>query len=165
MKLVKRWALITLLVLASIYLALPSPSFPPPPSGSYISQEPADTESIYRQAFYTNLSRSEIMNYYKSHFRTPFQFDLNHPPEDATTLIRDQTRSSYLEELIHPWKEVLYVNGYVPTKPEDVIVRNGIVFSAKVTVHYVPSTLVARLTVLSMTALASYFLLKEYLYA
>lgn len=162
MKIILRLVFIGILVLIGIYLVLPSPSAPPPPPGSLISLEPADTESIYRQAYYTNLSRSEIMSYYQRQFYSYLQFDLNHPPEDAASLIRDQTRSNYLEELVHPWKESLYINGYVPTKPEDQIVRDGIPYSAKITTHIVPSTRITRLTILFLAACLSYILIREY---
>jgi hypothetical protein len=155
MKILLKLVFVGLLAAGAVYLVLPSPSFPPPPPGSLVSNEPADTETIYRQAYYSNLSRSEVMKYYTKVFRSPLQFTLNHPPEDAGTLIRDQTRSSYLEEIVHPGKEVLYVNGYTPTKPEDKIVRNGLVYSSKIVIHLIPSTIVTRLTVLLLTAVVT----------
>lgn len=162
MKAILRLLGLVVLIVVGAYLLSPSPKVPVPPPGSLISIEPADTESVYRQAYYTNLSRSEIMHYYKQQWNSKFQFDLNHPPEDAATLIRDQTRSNYLEELVHPWKEVLYVNGYTPTKPEDMIVREGKIYAAKITVHYIPSAPVTRLTVLALATLVSYLLIREY---
>lgn len=149
-----------LLLFAVYYLLAPLPGFPPPSSGSFISSEPADTESIYRQAYYTNLSRSEIMAYYKSRF--PGFVRLNHPPEDAYSLIRDQTRSSWLEELVHPWKDSIYINGFYPTKATDQINIGGVHYVAKITVRYIPSHPVTRLTVLALVMIGLYFLAKEY---
>ncbi len=162
MKIILRLFFAGVIAASAVYLVLPSPGFPPPPAGSLVSNEPADTETIYRQAYYSNLSRSEVMKYYADIFRSPFQFVLNHPPEDAGTLIRDQTRSSFLEEIVHPGKEVLYVNGYTPTKPEDKIVRNGQTYTSKIVIHLVPSTIATRLTVLLLTAIAIFLLWKEY---
>jgi hypothetical protein len=162
MKILLKLVFVGLFAAGAVYLVLPSPGFPPPPPGSLVSNEPADTETIYRQAYYSNLSRSEVMKYYTTVFRSPLQFTLNHPPEDAGTLIRDQTRSSYLEEIVHPGKEVLYVNGYTPTKPEDKIVRNGLVYSSKIVIHLIPSTIITRLTVLLLTAVVTVLLWREY---
>ncbi len=153
---------IVVLAFIGIYLILPSPTFPNPPPGSLISVEPADTESTYRQAFYTNLSRAEIIQYYKQAFRTPLQLRLNHPPEDAATFIRDQTRSSFLEELVHPGKEVLFINGFVPKEVADTIVRDNKVYQSKITVRYVPSSVPTRLTVLLMLTISLYLLFREY---
>ncbi len=152
MKRILKLVFIGLLVITGIYLFLPGPAFPEPPPGSLISSEPADIESVYRKAYYTNLSRSEIMKYYKNEFNAPLQFGLNHPPEDATEIIRDQTRSNYLEELVHPWKESLFVNGFTPDKPQDIMVRDNKIYASKITIRFVPSTPAQRLTVLFMVA-------------
>lgn len=39
---------------------------------------------------------------------------LNHPPEYSWTVIKKHTDSTYLEELIYPLKNSLYVNGFEP---------------------------------------------------
>lgn len=143
------------------YLLLPSPAFPPPPPGSLQSQEPADTESIYRRAYFTNLSRQEIMDFYEKQFFGPIQYRLNYPPEEAYTHIRDQTQSSFLEEIIHPLRESLFVNGFVPTKPTEQINRNGVHYLNRVTVRYVPSHPVTRLTVLLLITIAISWLIKR----
>ena len=153
--------LIGLLVLIGTYLALPAPTFPEPPPGSLVSVEPADTESIFRKAFYTNLSRAEIMTYYRKEFYSPLLLVLNLPPEDAAIFIRDQTRSSYLEEIVHPGKQSLFINGFVPDKIQDTIIRDNELYKSKITVRYVPSTLVTRFTVLLMIAVSTYLLVKE----
>ncbi len=156
-----------LLSAAIFYLVLPSPAFPPPPPGSFQSDEPADTESPYRRAYYTNLTRPEIMAYYDRSFRSiiPIQYRLNLPPEDAYSVIRDQTRSSFLEEIIHPWRESLYVNAFVPVKPTEQININKVHYLNKVTVHYIPSHPATRLTVLLLAGISLYWLVKEYTHA
>ncbi|MBI2008291.1 hypothetical protein HYS82_01410 [Candidatus Amesbacteria bacterium] len=146
---------------ATLYLVWPTPGFPLIPSGSFISTEPADTESSYRRAFYTNLSRAEIVNYYKDQWHWPF-IRLNHPPEFSFGFIRDQTRSSWLEELVHPWKDSLYINGFYPITPQEQFNYNGQHYIGKITLHYFPSFPVTRLTVLSLTTLCIYWLAREY---
>lgn len=152
-----------LLLFTIYYLLLPSPSFPPPPAGSLRSNEPGDMESIYRRAYFTNYSRGEILKYYQHVFRIPFfQILLNYPPEEAFTLVRDQTKSSWLQEIVHPWRESIFINGFYPTKPTEQININGVHYINKITVRYIPSHPVTRLTVLSLSALAIYWLYKEY---
>lgn len=146
---------------AAWYLLLPSPSFPDAPPNSLQSNEPADTESIYRRAYFTNLSRDELISFYKKQFGN-WSIEQVLPPEDAQTLIRDQTRSSYLEELVHPARESLYVNAFVPTLPTDEINISGQHYLNKVTIRYVPSDTIARLTGLLLAAMVIYFLAYEY---
>jgi len=151
------------ILLLAAYLALPSAEFPAPPPNSLLSQEPADTESVYRRAYYTNYSREEIMNHYKSVFNIAMlQIRLNYPPEEAYTLIRDQTRSSWLEELVHPGRESLFVNGFYPTKPTEQININGVHYINKITVHLFPSRFPSRFTVLGLLIVSFYWLKKEY---
>lgn len=151
--------------LCTIYLLFPNPNFPLPPANVLRSLEPGDTESIYRRAYYTNYTRAEIMSHYSAQFQQKsglIQFRLNHPPEEAYALIRDQTRSNYLEQLVHPLRASLYINGYEPTKPSDQINRNSVHYANKITVRLVPSGPLTRLTVFSLIAISVYILTKEY---
>jgi len=148
-------------LLAIYYLLLPVPSVPPPPPDSLTSQEPADTESIYRSAYYTDFSRAEVINYYTK-ASGPFYLNQILPPENAGSVIRDQTRSSWLEELVIPLKAALYINGYYPTKPTDQINLNGKHWQGKITIRRVPSHPITRLTVLTFAVLAAWLLAREY---
>ncbi len=160
MKLLAKLILIVLILSAAIYLILPSPKFPAVPPGGLRSMEPADTESVYRQGYFTNLTRAQIMDFYTREFYVLGQFRLNHPPEEAYSLVRDQTQSSFLEELVHAGREALYINGYVPTKPGEQINRNGVHYVNKITVRYVPSSTVTRLAVLGMAIVSCYLIYK-----
>lgn len=144
----------------SIYSFIPTSEPPAPPASSLISDEPSDTESIYRTAYYTTLSREEVMSYYKNNFKSVLH--VNHPPEDGYILIRDQTRSSWLEELSSPLKDTLYINGYYPTKPTEQINRNGVHYAAKITIKYVPSNTITRVTVSALISILFYFLVYAY---
>lgn len=157
-----KFAVIVIICIVGAYLLLPPPRFPSPPSGSLESTEPADTESIYRKAYYTDLSREEIIAHYSRQFAHPLQFRLNLPPEDAYSVIRDQTRSSFLEEIVLPWKASLYINGFTPTLPSDQIERNGKIYATKITVRMIPSHPAARVTVLGMTGVCLYLLHKKH---
>lgn len=136
-----------------IYLSLPNFGFPNPPPGSLQSGEPADTETPLRRAYFTDFTRSEVLSWYKNQMQRSSLFGLplptyllNYPPEDAQTIIRDQTRSTFLEEIVHPMRESVYVNGFEPTSPKDAVVINGINFRQKIIVKIVPSSVWVRLS-------------------
>jgi hypothetical protein len=133
---------------AATYLLSPLPSLPDLPQ-SLKSDEPGDTTQIpHLSAYYTNLSRQEVMKFYRQHYLAPLVINLNHPPEKAKSVIRDTIRSYYFEELIIPFKESLYVNGFdwekdVFTKPEKRI-KNKIIyqdreFQSKITIRRFPT--------------------------
>jgi hypothetical protein len=163
MKLVLKLLLAIVFLGVTAYLLVPAPPFPDPPPNSLRSNEPGDMESIYRRAYYTDYSRSEILSYYSRAFKiSGIQYLLNYPPEDAYTLIRDQTRSSWLQEVVHPLRESIYINGFYPTKPTEQIYIGGIHYLNKITVHYIPSNPVTRLTVWLLISICCYWLYKEY---
>lgn len=104
------------------YLALPNFSFPNPPSDSIQSQEPADLETPLRRAYFSNYSRQEVLDWYGKQFDHSNFFGIklptflfNYPPENAQTLIRDQTSSTFLQEFTHPFRESIYINGFQPS--------------------------------------------------
>lgn len=134
-----------------LYLALPGQDFPPQPPDSVQSKEPADTENQLRRAYFTNFSRQEVLSWYESEFNhTLFKglhlptYLLNYPPEEAGTIIRDQTRSSYLQEVVHPLRESIYINGFDPKDAKDAININGTSWREKITVRFVPSNIFLR---------------------
>lgn len=101
---------------------LPSPAEPSPLLDSRKSTEPGDTGQIPGLfAYYTNLSRVEVTNFYFNHYSRSkllgiplLTIRLNHPPEYAWEVIIDTIHSSYLEEFVHPLRESLFINGYEP---------------------------------------------------
>lgn len=127
------------------YLLLPNPEFPVPPPNSLQSNEPADTESPLRRAYFTDYSREETMKWYKNQMEWGFR--LNYPPEDAATIIRDQTRSTFLEEIVHPFRESLYINGFEPKNDKDAVIIEGRLFRQKIIVKQVSSTVPVRVFV------------------
>lgn len=133
------------------YLLAPGPQFPQQIPGSLKSDEPADVESPLRQGFYTDWDRAQIMDYFKEQFSKSSWLGLsllterlNYPPEEAQTIIRDQTRSRYLEEFAHPLRESLFVNGFFAQKDTEVMIVNGHRYKTKVTVRMIPSDLWVR---------------------
>lgn len=148
-------------ILLLAYLAMPSPDFPEQLPGSYQSGEPADVETPLRRGYYTDMTRSEVMNWYNRQFK--WGPNLNYPPEEAQTIIRDQTKSTFLEEIVHPFRESIYVNGFEPDKPEYTqIAANGRQYRQKVIVRYVPSSRALRLLVGVLSLSLTYLLYKQY---
>lgn len=145
-----------------VYLLMPSPKFPSPPPDSLQSQEPADTETLLRRAYFTNYTRAQVLVWYEKQFG--WGYWLNYPPEDAQTIIRDQTRSTFLEEIVHPFRESLFVNGFEPSSDntKDAINIAGKHWRQKIIVRSVPSSPVARVIVLVLTLALGAALVREY---
>ncbi len=139
-----------------IYTLAPNPKFPNPPPGALQSKEPGDSEDLsVRRAYFTNFTREEVMKHYQNEFKG---YRLNYPPEEAATIIRDQTRSTFLEEIVHPFRESFYVNGFEPKNAKDAIEIAGLPWRQKITVKYVPSNLIFRSFVMILTGLATFLL-------
>ncbi len=141
-------------VLFLTYLSVPNSSFPEKTIESLQSDEPADTEDLNRRSYFTNMNRAEIMSFYLDQMNnksflgiTMPTYRLNYPPEEAQKIIRDQTRSTFLEEIVHPFRESVFVNGFEPTNSKDEIFINEKVWRQKITVKQVESNLYFRLIV------------------
>lgn len=160
--------LITFSVVFMFYLLLPTPGLPPAPSDSVRSPQPADNAFPLRPAYFTNLDRQQIINYYDSSFsRSPlldiylFTYRLNYPPEESSLLVRPHIQSSYLEEIVHPFRESIFINGFYPTRPQDEIWHDGKHFKGKVTIKYIPSPLLPRVTLGILTLAILFMVVRE----
>jgi len=133
------------------YLYLPLIEYPDPIDLSYQSSEPADIESPNRKGYYVDSNRNQIITHYRKEFYNPalgfYPFRLNYPPEESKYLIRDQTMSTFLEELVYPMRESIYINGFEPRKDTEKIIISGKEWKAKVIVRYVGSEVFARILV------------------
>lgn len=151
-----------LLALYFRYMTIASYPFPAPPPDSIQSFEPADVESPLRRAYFTQYTRDQVIAHYASQVKyLPF-LTLNYPPEEANTIIRDQTRSWYLQELTHPLRDSLYINGFIPQKAQDNIVIDGKKYAEKITIKYVPTSLAMRLAASFAILIVIYFLIVEW---
>ncbi len=144
-----------------VYVLFPNPKFPDPPPGALQSKEPGDSENLsVRRAYFTNLTREEVMKYYQNEFKG---YRLNYPPEEAATIIRDQTRSTFLEEIVHPFRESFYINGFEPKNAKDAIEIEGLPWRQKITVKYIQSNVLLRSFVVVLAGAVSLFLLEVWL--
>lgn len=128
-----------------IYLAWPPPKFPTTLWDFVSSTEPADKETPMRRGYYTNLTRQQLMSHYTKEFGWGER--LNYPPEEAQTLIRDQTRATFLEEIVHPMRESIYVAGNELGSGMGTFEADGKKFKQKVIVKYVESNVYVRVLI------------------
>jgi hypothetical protein len=141
-------------IFAVLYLISPTPNLPDLPN-SIKSDLPGDTIQISNvSAYYTNMTRTEVMNFYKAYYSGPFRINLNHPPEKAKEIIVNTIQSYYFEEFVLPFKESLYINGFewendVFTKPENrsknKLIYQDKEYKAKITIRRFPTTIPKRL--------------------
>jgi len=152
------------------YLSRPTPPLPNLDQGIR-SDEPGDTwQHPDQAAYYTpRNNRQEILGELQKKFGSAaldvLTYRLNYRPEETGQLVRDQLRSYYLEEIVHPLRESLFVNVWEPTKSPFVIPKDQasqrmyflkIYYPVKVTLRPVYSSLWARLFVWSLIFPASY---------
>lgn len=155
--------------LGLIYLLWPGPGsigdIPPIPN-SLKSDEPGDTTQNQNIAAYFSLQKRDVItNFYydQFHYLNVFGFKIppikfNHPVENAQVSVRDQVRSTYLEEYAYPFRDSLFVNGYDKevwnklnhiqndTKNETIEI-NGEMYSSKTTVRYYHSSIITRIII------------------
>lgn len=141
-------------LLAVAYLYLPLPNIPQL-ANSVRSTLPGDTTQLVNvSGYFTNLSRTEVITFYKANLNGPMRLQLNHPPEKSKEVITDTIQSYYLEEFVFPFKGSVFINGYdwqndVFTKPEkriaNKLIYNGVEYQSKITVKTYPTTLPQRL--------------------
>ncbi len=106
--------IIILLNLLALYyfFFIPIPTLQPLYS-SLKSNLPGDTVQVKNvTAYFTNLSRNQVISIYQNTFKHPLSVKLNHPPEKAREIFTDTIQSYYLEEIVIPYKMSLFINGF-----------------------------------------------------
>ena len=156
--------LIIIFNLASLpYLFSPVKPLPDLPNSAK-SNLPGDTIQIPNvSAYFTNLSRTEVMNFYKANYGGLLRININHPPEKSKEIFVDTMQSYYLEEFILPFKESLYVNGFewendVFTRP-DKRIKNKLIYEdkeykSKITIRTFPVSIPKRLASFYLTQIS-----------
>lgn len=154
-----RWPAILVGAVGLIYVLLPGPVFRPLPD-SLLSDEPGDTVEISGVwAYYTDVPRAQVVDWYRRDFsKSSFLglplpvIVLNHPPEYGREAIRATTETTFLYELVHPFRDSLYINGWDPAEdpqyqgadPTQVIEINGTFYERKVILRYRSTSWLAR---------------------
>jgi len=159
-------------------LCLPAPNDFPALPGSVKSIEPGDTIQIANvSAYYTDMPRKDVLDFYFNYFsRSPFlnipliTYKLNHPPERIREILRDTQQSTFVEELVHPLRESVFVNGFEwnndpftnpKARIKNILIVNGKTYQFKVTLYYQESNMFIRLFVYYLILSLSYILFKE----
>ncbi len=129
--------------------------------------------SPHTTSYFSNDFREEIVTFYRKSYqqgsKLPFPpLKLNYPPELAFSLIKDQTKSTYLEEFVYPLRDSIYINGFEPflkngqkryegAKIFEVL---GEIYLTKTTVRFYPSPIWIRIIVWFGIVISCYFLWK-----
>lgn len=165
----------TIFLVGNFYLLLPPPAELPPLPESLRSDEPGDTVQIKGvSAYYTDLSRKEVVDFYSqtfsksSFFNIPLiSYRINHPPEKIREVLRTTQFSTYVEEVVHPLRGSLFINGYEwnndPfTLPEqrnkNIIIVNGKTYRFKITLYLQYSSAWPRVLIWSGINIAMYLI-------
>ena len=159
-------------IIGCIYLILPSP-ISPELDNSVRSDEPGDTwQNPDQKGFYTNLVRKDVLTDLQDKFSiniAGFQipsFRLNYRTEEVADYVRKQVPSYYLEEIIYPLRESLFVSGWEPKNSpqlayldkDDIklVDYKGTPFFSKVITKPVYSSIWSRLLVWTLIIPATY---------
>ena len=70
-----------------------------------------------------------------------------------------------MEEIVHPLRESIYINGFEPKTEEYAQYYKGTRYNQKIIVKYVPSSVWIRIIVLLASSISGYFLVLEYINA
>lgn len=172
MKLLFKIAVLFIYVLGVIYLVPPSPATPELIPSTRSTEEGDTIQNPDQKGFYTNLNRKEAISQMQSKYQLTIfgwkipSYRLNYRPEEAFGMVRDQLKSSYLEEIVYPFKNSLFVNGWEPENapvfantPKDKIPKlffEDVAYFSKVTIKPNNSPLWARLLVWTLIFPATY---------
>lgn len=176
---IKKIILILVLLLGTTYLVLPSPNNFPQLPNSVKSVEPGDTVQIANvSAYYTDMPRKEVVDYYTDYFsRSPFlnipliTYKLNHPPERIREVLRETQQSTYVEEVVHPLRESVFINGFewdndpfvLPSRRiKNILIVKGKIYQFKVTLFYQEGKVWQRLLVFYLIILTVLLLAKSF---
>lgn len=175
--------LIAVYALVVVYLLLPAPKIGGLPN-SFGSIEPGDTVEIPGvSAYYTNILRYDVIDYYRQQVKkSPFlnfplpHILLNHPIQYGrlSGYLSDQTKSTYIQEFVHPFRGSLIINGFTakdsyalkaiqtPAALDHFFINNK-PWESKVTIKYVDSNPVSRVLIFSLAFFGLIFLYKLFL--
>lgn len=163
-------------VILLVYMLWPGPSkisdFKPLPSSVKSTLE-GDTIQIPNvAAYFSDNYRDFIVPFYLNNYQNlslPFlPLRLNHSPEFAWNVIKRHTDSTYLEELVYPLRDSLYINGFEPFYEDGTpkfwgsakLNEGANLWYTKTTLRYYPSHAVTRILVWSGIIFSVYLLLK-----
>ena len=145
-----------------VYLLLPGASsiddFPPPPDSQKSTLAGDTWQEPTLKAYYSDNFRDFVVPFYKNSYEGKSiiffpAMKLNYPPEFAFTAIKDQTKSTYLEEVTYPFRDSLFINGFEPFLSDGTprydgatkMGNDGQQYLTKVVIRYYPSSISSRI--------------------
>lgn len=145
-----------------VYMLMPGPKsisdFPSLPNSIKSTLEGDTIQVPNISAYFSDNFRGSVIPFYINAYqnKTLFPFSplrLNYPPEDAYKAIKDQTKSTFLEELTYPLRDSLFINGLEPVDEEGLPRYLGggkfevddKLLSTKITLRYYPSSISVRI--------------------
>lgn len=164
-------------VLLLIYMLWPGPGkisdFSPLPSSDK-SDLPGDTVQVSNVAgYFSDNYRDFVIPFFWSDYQKktflPFgPIRLNHPPEYSWKVIKKHTDNTYLEELIYPLRDSLYIAGFEQFYPDGQpkfwgstkLDFAGESWYTKATLRFFPSSVVTRILVWLGITVSVYFLFR-----
>lgn len=176
--------LLTVFILGLFYIIAPGAKsvmdLPPLPD-SLKSTEPGDTNQVANiAAYFSNSDRAQITKYYYDFYRRSFilgwlipPIKLNHPPEYARQVVRNEIYLTFLEEYTYPLRDSILIAGYEPYIDNNLLKRPhnfladhiylsfiDTFFVSKTTLKYIGSNIFYRILVYLGIWLVSYFIYK-----
>lgn len=151
-------------VILLIYMIWPGPSkisdFAALPDSDKSTLE-GDTIQIPNvSAYFSDKYREFVVPFYRENYRKNSYFlfpplAINHPPEYAWIAIKKHTDATYIEELVYPLRDSLYVNGFEPFYPDGSdkfwgsakFEENGQLWFTKTTLRFYSSNIFIRFMV------------------
>lgn len=151
-------------ILLLIYMLWPGPTkisdFKPLPDSAK-STLSGDTVQIPNvSAYFSNNFRDFVVPFYIKNYQESSNFPfpplrLNHPPEYSWEVIKKHTETTYLEELVYPLRDSLFVNGYEIFRPDGTPIfysvpkleEDGQEWFTKVTLRLYTSNIIVRIIV------------------
>jgi hypothetical protein len=177
MKLFERTLFVGFSLLLFLYMMWPFgprsiADFPALPQSVKSTLSGDTTEVANISAYFSDNYRKFVIPYYYLVFQGLSKFpipplELNYPPEDAYIYVKDQTQSTYLEEIAYPLRDSIFVNGLEPfdektTEPRyagaSKFSEAGRFWQTKVTLRFYHASLLARFAVLILIICSLYLL-------
>lgn len=173
-----KYVLATVYVLGIFYLLQPVAQLPTL-DNAVLSNEPGDTwQNPDQKGYYTNLTRSQVIDQIQQKSKISVfgisipNYRLNYRPEESYSLVRDQLKSNYLEEVVYPLKSSIYINGWEPknapvyaNKPKkeipDISIY-GVPYDAKITLRPVSSVVFIGLLIWTAIFPLGYLVLQSF---
>lgn len=142
--------------------------------GSAKSTLSGDTVEIPNvSGYFSDKFRDFVVPFYLQDYQRIVRFPfpplrLNHPPEYSWVVIKKHTETTYLEELVYPFRDSLYVNGYELFRPDGSPIfyaaprleEAGRSWPTKVTLRLYTSSTLARIIVWAGILISMYGIFK-----